>query len=225
MTITTEALRNIAVAGHGTTGKTILVESMLYSAGAIPRAESIESGKTVSDHTEEEIARQYSDFVGEVVAAFRAAECALIVVAARAGVQIETIKLWRRLNQREMPRMVFVNKLDEERADFTSAVSDLSEKFQMNFVPVTIPIGNGTNFKGIISLIDMKAYMVPADGGKEVPTEIPADMADADGHKPDRPAAGQQGGPRPRRIGNAKLGCCSTAELHWECCAKPRRFS
>lgn len=203
MTITTEALRNIAVAGHGTTGKTILVESMLYSAGAIPRVESIESGKTVSDHTEEEIARQYSirtslthavwndrkmnildtpgasDFVGEVVAAFRAAESALIVVAARAGVQIETIKLWRRLNQREMPRMVFVNKLDEERADFATAVSDLSEKFQMNFVPVTIPIGNGTNFKGIISLIDMKAYMVPADGGKEVPTEIPADMADA----------------------------------------------
>jgi len=203
MTITTEALRNIAVAGHGTTGKTILVESMLYSAGAIPRVESIESGKTVSDHTEEEIARQYSirtslthavwndrkmnildtpgasDFVGEVVAAFRAAESALIVVAARAGVQIETIKLWRRLNQREMPRMVFVNKLDEERADFASAVSDLSEKFQMNFVPVTIPIGNGTNFKGIISLIDMKAYMVPADGGKEVPTDIPADMADA----------------------------------------------
>ena len=105
MTITTEALRNIAVAGHGTTGKTILVESMLYSAGAIPRAESIESGKTVSDYTEEEIARKYSirtslthavwndrkmnildtpgasDFVGEVVAAFRAAESTIIVIA------------------------------------------------------------------------------------------------------------------------------------------------
>lgn len=203
MTITTEALRNIAVAGHGTTGKTVLVESMLYSAGAIPRAESIESGKTTTDYTEEEIAGQHSirtslahatwndrkvnlldtpgasDFVGEVVSAFRAAESALMVVGARAGVQIETIKLWRRLDQRVMPRMVFVNKLDEERADFALAVSDLSEKFQMTFVPVTIPIGNGTDFKGVISLIDMKAYMVPDEGGKESATEIPADMADA----------------------------------------------
>ena len=203
MTITTEALRNIAVAGHGTTGKTALVESMLYTAGAIPRAESIESGKTTSDYTEEEVAGSHSirtslthatwndrkvnlldtpgasDFVGEVVSAFRAAESALMVVGARAGVQIETIKLWRRLNQRAMPRMVFVNKLDEERADFAAAVSDLSEKFQVAFVPVTIPIGNGTDFKGVISLIDMKAYMVPPEGGKESATEIPADMADA----------------------------------------------
>lgn len=203
MTITTEALRNIAIAGHGTTGKTTLVESMLHGAGAIPRAESIDSGKTTSDYTEEEIARKYSvrtslthavwndrklnildtpgasDFVGEVVAAFRASESALIVVGARAGVQIETIKLWRRLNQRAMPRMVFVNKLDEERADFAIAVADLSAKFQMNFVPVAIPIGNGTEFKGVISLIDMKAYMVPAEGGKESATEIPADMKDA----------------------------------------------
>jgi elongation factor G len=203
MTITTETLRNVAVAGHGTTGKTTLVESMLYSAGAIARAESIESGKTTSDHTEEEIARAYSirtslthavwndrklnildtpgasDFVGEVVAAFRAAESAIMVVGARAGVQIETIKLWRRLNQRGKPRMVFVNKLDEERADFAGAIADLTEKFQMTFVPVSIPIGTGTEFKGVISLVDMKAYMIPGDGATESATDIPEDMKDA----------------------------------------------
>ncbi|MEE8440094.1 MAG: elongation factor G [Spirochaetia bacterium] len=203
MTITTEALRNIAVAGHGTTGKTILVESMLYSAGAIPRAESIENGKTTSDHSEEEIAGRHSirmslthavwndrkvnildtpgasDFVGEVVSAFRATESALMVVGAAAGVQIETIKLWRRLDQRAMPRVVFVNKLDEERADFAGVVSDLSAKFKMNFVPVTLPMGNGSDFKGVVSLVDMQAYMAPDGGANESPTEIPADMADA----------------------------------------------
>lgn len=203
MTVTTDALRNISFAGHGTTGKTTLVESLLFTASAIDRAESIESGKTTSDFTEEEISNKYSirtslsyaawkdhkinlldtpgasDFIGEVVAGFRATESAVMVVAARAGVQIETIKLWRRLDQRTMPRIVFVNKLDEERADFRTAVADLSEKFGMTFVPVSIPIGDGSDFQGVVSLIDMKAYMSPGAGGKESAVEIPDSMKDA----------------------------------------------
>jgi elongation factor G len=202
MSITTDSIRNVAVAGHGTTGKTALVESILFSAGAISRAESIDSGKTVSDFTEEEIANTFSvhtalahitwndtkinlldtpgasDFVGEVVAAFRASESAMMIVGARAGVQIETIKLWRRLEQRNMPRFVFVNKMDEERADFQAAVGDLSEKFDQTFVPVTIPIGSGSDFKGVINLIEMKAYTI-GDGGKETVVDIPADMQEA----------------------------------------------
>lgn len=199
MSITTDSIRNVAIAGHGTTGKTALVESMLFSAGVIARAESIDSGKTTSDFTDEEISSKFSvhtslahmnwgdhkvnlldtpgasDFVGEVVTAFRAAESAMMVIGARAGVQIETIKLWRRLNQRNMPRFVFVNKMDEERADFQNAVGDLSEKFDITFVPVTIPIGSGSDFRGVINLIEMKAYMVPSDG-KEKAEEIPAEM-------------------------------------------------
>ncbi len=203
MSITTDSIRNVAVAGHGTTGKTALVESLLYSAGAIDRPETVESGKTVSDFTDEEIANTFSihtalahinwadtkinlldtpgasDFVGEVVAAFRAAESSMMVVGARAGVQIETIKLWRRLDQREMPRFVFVNRMDEERADFAAVLNDLGEKFDKTFVPVTIPIGTGPDYRGVVSLIEMKAYMTPEAGGKESPVDIPEDMQSA----------------------------------------------
>ncbi len=185
MSITTEAIRNIAIAGHGTTGKTTIVESLLFASGAIARAESIDSGKTVCDYTDEEVSNKFSihaslahttwkdqkvnlldtpgaaDFVGEVVAAFRACESAMVVVAARAGVQIETIKLWRRLDERNMPRFVVVNKMDEERAEFASAVADLTAKFSKTFVPLTIPMGNGSDYTGVINLIDEKAYVAP----------------------------------------------------------------
>ncbi|MFW5684813.1 MAG: elongation factor G [Spirochaetota bacterium] len=203
MSITTDSIRNVAVAGHGATGKTALVESILFSAGVIDRAETIESGKTVSDFTDEEVSNKFSihsslvhltwddhkmnlldtpgasDFVGEVVAAFRAAESAMMVVGARAGVQIETIKLWRRLEQRGMPRFVFVNKMDEERADFAAVLTDLSEKFDRTFVPVVIPVGSGADFQGVVNLIEMKAYMTPAAGEKEKAVDIPAEMQSA----------------------------------------------
>ena len=189
MTVSTRSLRNVAFAGHGGTGKTTLVEELLAAGGAIPKAERVESGKTVSDFTEEEIARKISvhtslshiiwkdckinlldtpgsaDFVGEVVAAFRVAECAALVVGADVGVQIETIKLWRRLSNLEKPRFVFVNKMEKERADFARSVADLVEKFKASFVPVVIPLGAGADFKGVVDLIDQKAYI----GGKEVP--------------------------------------------------------
>ncbi len=198
--MTTNSIRNIAVAGHGATGKTQLTESLLFAGGAIPKPESVETGRTVSDFTEEEQSGGMSihtslthldwrdakinlldtpgasDFVGEVVAAFRAAESALMVVAAKAGVQIETIKLWRRLDQRQMPRIVAISKMDEERADFQQALTDLNQKFNTTCVPITIPIGNGTDFTGVVDLIAMKAYMAPGMGTAESPTEIPAEM-------------------------------------------------
>ncbi|TVQ27565.1 MAG: elongation factor G [Spirochaetaceae bacterium] len=199
MSITTDSIRNVAIAGHGATGKTTLVESILFTAGVIDKPELVENGKTVSDFTDEEISSGFSihtslshlnwndrkinvldtpgstDFVGEVIAAFRAAECTILTVGARAGVQIETIKLWRRLGQRNMPRLVFVNKMDEERAAFESAVADMSSKFDMTFVPVTLPIGEGADFRGIVNLIEMKAYLIGADGKEQV-TDIPAEM-------------------------------------------------
>ena len=189
MSVPTRSLRNIAFAGHGGTGKTTMVEELLAAGGAIPKAERVETGKTVSDFTEEEISRKISvhvslshltwkehkinildtpgsaDFVGEVVAALRVAECAALVVGADVGVQIETIKLWRRLEKLEKPRFVFVNKMDKERADFDKSAADLSEKFKASFVPVVIPLGAGVDFKGVVDLVDQKAYI----GGKEAP--------------------------------------------------------
>jgi elongation factor G len=189
MTVSTRSLRNVAFAGHGGTGKTTMVEEMLAAGGAIPKAERVETGRTVSDFTEEEISRKISvhaslshltwkdckinlldtpgsaDFVGEVVASFRVAECAALVVGADVGVQIETIKLWRRLAKLEKPRFVFVNKMEKERADFARSVADLVEKFKASFVPVVIPLGAGADFTGVVDLVDMKAYI----GGKEAP--------------------------------------------------------
>lgn len=200
MSVPTEAIRNIAIAGHGTTGKTSLLERILARTGQISRAETVESGKTVSDFSEDEVKHQFSihtalahttwndkkinlldtpgsgDFVGEVVTAFRAAESTLLLIGARSGVQIETIKLWRRLNERGMPRIAFVNKMDEERADFGAVIDDLRERFELPVVPVTIPMGAGSDFKGVINLIEMKAYL--ADGDGETAVDIPEEYRD-----------------------------------------------
>ncbi len=203
MSTTTDAIRNVAVAGHGTTGKTTLVEHLLFAGGAVPKAETVESGRTTSDYFPDEIENGFSihttlthltwdnhkvnlldtpgasDFVGEVVAAFRAAESAVLTVGAKSGVQIETIKLWRRLEDRNMPRMIFVTKMDEDRADFTQTLADLGEKFDKTFVPVTIPMGSGGDYKGVIDLLHMKAYPMPEPGKAEAATDIPDDFTDA----------------------------------------------
>ena len=187
MSVPTRSLRNVAFAGHGGTGKTNLVEEMLAAGGVIPKAEKVETGKTTSDFTDEEISRRISvhaslchlpwkdhkinildtpgsaDFVGEAVAAFSVADCVALVVGADVGVLIETIKLWRRLLKSEKPRFIFVNKMEKERADFVKCVEDLSERFKATFVPVVIPIGAGAGFSGVIDLIDQKAWIA----GKE----------------------------------------------------------
>lgn len=200
MGITTDMIRNIAVAGHGGTGKTTLVENLLFYGGAIGKPETTDTGRTVSDYTDEEISQKMSihttlshitwgdtkinildtpglaDFVGEVVASFRAAESAVMVVGAKAGVEIETIKLWRRLDGRNMPRMVFINKMDIDRADYQKTLDDLREKFDATFVPITVPIGAGSEYKGVVNLIDMKAYLAQGLGQKETAAEIPDEV-------------------------------------------------
>ena len=197
MSFTTEQIRTLAVAGHGQTGKTTLVEHLLQTAGVIPKAETVESGKTVSDFTPEEIERKISiraalanlewqgknlnfwdtpgssDFTGEVTAAFRASETALMLVDARSGVQIETIKLWRNLDAAGKPRMVFINKLDGERADFDACIQGLREQFKTEICPVSIPIGQGAQYKGCVDLLHGKAY---DENGAE--TAVPDSMAD-----------------------------------------------
>ncbi len=201
MSLQTDSIRNVAIAGHGATGKTSLVEQILFQTGVIGRAEAVESGKSTSDYTEEEATNRISihaslthvnwkdckinmldtpgaaDFIGEVVAAFRACESALLVISGKAGVQIEAIKLWRLLEQREKPRLVFIGKMDEEGAEFEAALESLRTRFTTSFVPVSIPMGSGSNHTGVIDLINMKAYTA-GKGGKEAETEIPAEYKD-----------------------------------------------
>jgi elongation factor G len=194
MSFNTDSIKNISLAGHGGTGKTTLFERLLFAAGVIARPETVESGKTTSDYSAEEVERKISihaalahidrkgkklnffdtpgssDFIGDVILSFRAAEFALLLVDGRDGVQIETIKLWRNLEGRGKPRGVFLNKMDDDRADFEKALADIQEKFKKEPVPVTIPMGKGGGYRGVIDVLSGKAYLAQADGvEKEAP--------------------------------------------------------
>lgn len=195
MSITTENIRNIAIAGHGQSGKTTLLEHLLFACGEIEKAETVDSGKTISDCTVEEIERKISiysslshmhfgnkliniwdtpglsGFVGEVILAFRSSELGCIVLDGRVGVQIETIKFWRNLNSRNKPRFIFANKMDDPKANFDNCLQDVKKQFSVDAFPVTIPMYEGETFKGVIDILHGVAYVV--EGGKEKEVAIP----------------------------------------------------
>ena len=200
MEYTTDLIRTVTVAGHGQTGKTTLVEQLLLAAGVIQKAETVDSGKTVSDHTPEETDRKISiysslvhlpwkntlvniwdtpgssDFVGEVITAFRASELAIMLIDARSGVQIETIKLWRNLDRRNKARVLYISHMDDERADFEKSIHDVHEQFNVEVCPVTIPMGKGAAFRGIINVLTGKAYETTDGTEKEIP--VPAEYTE-----------------------------------------------
>jgi elongation factor G len=194
MAYTAEFIKNVSIAGHGGTGKTTLFERLLFAGGAILKAEAVESGKTVSDSSPEEIDRKISihsalahverggkkinffdtpgspDFTGDVILSFRASEFALLTVDAHTGVQIETIKLWRNLDIRKKPRGVFITRMDTERADFDKILADITEKFKITPVVITLPMGSGSNYKGVVDVLNGKAYFA---GGEDAEKESP----------------------------------------------------
>ena len=202
MSYTTDKIKNVAIAGHGQTGKTTLFEHLLFSGGVIPKAETVESGKTTGDSAPEEIERKISihsalahverngtkinlfdtpgssDFTGNVILSFRASEFALLTIDGKSGVQIETIKLWRNLNERKRPRGVFITKMDNDQADFSRCIADVKEKFGIEPVVITMPMGQGGSYKGVIDVLTEKAYLAPGEAiEKEAP--IPAEFTSA----------------------------------------------
>ncbi len=190
---TSEFIRNVAVAGHGKTGKTSLLDACLFNSGAVKRIGKVDNGTSVLDYEAEETKRKmtigdslavtewknnkinfidtpgYPDFVGEVMGAMTAADCALIIVAANAGVEVETEKAWTLAENLNLPRAFFINKMDREHADFRKTLDDIRAKFGNSCVPVQIPVGKETSFKGVIDLIN--SGEVPADLADEVETE------------------------------------------------------
>ncbi|MDR3161405.1 MAG: elongation factor G [Spirochaetaceae bacterium] len=202
MSYTTDLIKNVSIAGHGQTGKTTLFEGLLFAGGVIPRAETVESGKTVGDSTPEEIERKISihaalahverkgkkinffdtpgssDFVGDVIPTFRASEFVVLAVDGRSGVQIETIKLWRNLDGREKPRGFIITKLDDERGNFQNTLEDIKEKFKITPIPVTIPMGSGASYQGVIDILNEKAYFLQG-GAPEKEGAIPEEFAAA----------------------------------------------
>ncbi|MBI1356433.1 MAG: elongation factor G [Acidobacteria bacterium] len=194
-------IRNIGVIGHGDHGKTSLVAAMLHTAGVTNRLLRVDEGNTVTDFDEEEVSRKvsvssalahvdwkgvkinlidtpgYNIFINDAKAALIAADCALTVVDAVAGVEVQTEKVWGYAADYGIPRLVFVNKLARERADFVGAVEQVQDVLGSGAVAVQWPIGLEKSFRGIIDLISKKAWEYTPDGdgkGREIP--IPAEL-------------------------------------------------
>jgi elongation factor G len=191
-------IRNVALVGHGGAGKTSLAEALLFCAGAINRQGRVEDGTTTTDFDPEEVKRKisvsaalapfeydghkiniidcpgYADFVGEVEAALSVADLAVFVVSAVEGVEVQTEIAWKLAAQRGLPRMVFINKLDRERASFERTLDQLREVFGAGVAPLELPIGEELDFRGVADLLTDTA--ITYDTGSAVTGEIPAEM-------------------------------------------------
>ena len=196
---TTEQLRNIVLIGHGSSGKTTLAEAMLFDTGVLSRRGRVEDGTTAADWDDEAIRRKQSvaasvvaceykgvklnildtpgflDFAGEAKGAVSVADAGLVLLDSVSGVEVGTELGWGYLDERQLPRAVFVNKMDRENAQFERVVGLLREAFGGTIVPVFLPIGEGSEFKGVVDVIARKAYM----GEAATVAEIPAGMSGA----------------------------------------------
>lgn len=196
-----DKLRNIGIIAHGGAGKTSLTESLLFNTGATTRMGRIADGTTITDFEPEEIKRKitinaalapcewqehkmnfidtpgYADFVGEVKGVLRAVDSTIVVLCAAAGIEVETEKVWKYADELTLPRMVFINKMDRENADFYNVVQEMQEKFGPRILPIQLPIGAEENFTGIVDLLKMKAIM-PANkaGNQYVESDIPDEV-------------------------------------------------
>ncbi len=193
-----EKIRNVAVIGHGSTGKTSLAEGMLFATGATTRLGKVEDGTTVSDWDPDEQKRGfsvnlsvvpcewnghkvnvvdapgYADFMGEVKCALRAADLAIVVVCGASGVQVGTEFAWQFADEVSVPRAVFINRMDRENADFNGTLDQVRANWGQKCVPLQIPIGSQQALKGVIDLLTMKAYV----GEKGEQQEVPSELAD-----------------------------------------------
>ncbi|MGZ3618611.1 MAG: elongation factor G [Ktedonobacteraceae bacterium] len=198
---TAEHIRNVALISHVGSGKTSLIDAALFDSSAVTRQGKVDEGSSIGDHDPDELKRSmtlhakplpvewkntkinfidtpgYADFVGEVKAALRVADAALVVVTAEKGVEVGTEITWKYADERNLPRMVLVNKLDRENTSFDQALESLRKQFGLKVVPLQLPIGEQSGFKGVIDLVSQKAYTF--EGGNKVQTvAIPAELQD-----------------------------------------------
>jgi elongation factor G len=197
-----EQIRNVALISHGGAGKTSLVDAALFDSGAVTRQGKVDEGSSISDYDPDELKRRmslnakvlpvewknskinfidtpgYADFVGEVKAGLRVADAALVVVTAEKGVEVGTELTWHYADERNLPRMVLVNKLDRENTSFDTALKSLRDQFGLKVVPLQIPVGEQASFRGVVDLITQKAYTF--EGGNKVQEiPVPADLQDS----------------------------------------------
>src|SRR5689334_8941639 len=193
-------LRNVAVVGHNTVGKTTLVAALLHAAGAVPRAGRIEDGTCPTDFDAEEIDRKisinlsvahavhrnvrinfldapgYGIFAPEARAAVYAADAAIIVLDAVSGVEVQTERVWKFATEFQRPVIFAVNRMDRERASFDRVLEAMQKKFGRGVIALQIPVGQEKAFRGTVDLVRMEAHI--HEGGKRVDGPIPADLAE-----------------------------------------------
>ncbi len=196
-----DRIRNVALIGHRGSGKTSLHEALLFEAGVVNRLGKVDDGSTVSDFEADEQEREMSigasvasfehdgrkinlidtpgepSFVADTIASLRVADAAVVVVNAVMGVEVNTERLWQRADKEGLARLVFVNMLDRERADFFRALESLQNAFGNHVVATEIPIGSEHEVSGVIDLIDMKAFVAQGEGkGAPEPQDIPEEL-------------------------------------------------
>jgi len=195
-------IRNVALVGHNGAGKTTLAEALLYATGVVPRAGKVDDGSTVCDFEPEEIKRHmsislalapimvgdvkinlidtpgYADFFGEVRAACSVVDLVVVVVSAVDGVEAQTEAAWELATELGLPRLVFINKLDRERASFDRTLAGLQERFGAGIAPLELPVGEESSFRGIADLLTDSALLY--DGGTPRQGPIPDDLADVE---------------------------------------------
>jgi len=190
------SIRNVVLLSHQGAGKTSLAEFMLFTSGAIQRLGSVADGSTTSDYDPLEVERGmginlsllpmqwqgmklniidtpgYADFVGEVRSGLRVAEGAIIVICAASGVEVGTEQMWNDTEKGNLPRLIFVNKMDRDNADFLSTLKGIQAKLSPRCLPVQLPIGSQKDFQGIIDLVTMKAYIGADSQEAEIPSAL-----------------------------------------------------
>jgi elongation factor G len=203
MTIDIARIRNVGFVGHGGVGKTSLVEAILFRNGMTSRLGRVDDGTATTDFDPEETKRKisinigvahcdyrdhrfnfvdmpgYGDFIAEARSGLRVVEGAVLVVDAVAGVEVQTEKVSKFAQEYGLPRLVFVNRMDRERADFARTLESIQRRLKGRFVPLHVPIGQEAGFRGLVDVLRMKASVVGDVPGKIEETAIPADLADA----------------------------------------------
>lgn len=196
-----DQIRNVTLLGHGGSGKTSLLEAILFDKGVTDRLGSVDDGNTVGDYSKEEIQRKftigtsliplewdggkinfldtpgYFDFVGETIGALSVSSGAVILVDATSGIEVGTEKAWKYAEKRQMPRIIFINKMDKENINYVELIEKLKAEFGTKIAPFVVPIGDGEAFKGYVNVVDMVGRVI--EGPSVLDAPIPEELSDS----------------------------------------------
>ena len=193
-------LKNVAVVAHGGAGKTSLTEALLFNSGLTKRLGKVDDGNTITDYFPEEISRKitinttlapcewqnikinlldtpgFADFFGDVQGSLRVTDALLNVFCAVSGVEVQSEVIWDYASNQNLPRIAFINKMDRENANFYKVLEQMQTMLEGKIVPIQLPIGSAEDFKGVIDILQKKAWIYT--DGKPKETEIPDEMLD-----------------------------------------------